>query len=370
MRANSTRALRRAAFLVSLLAISAAPSARADVVRMKSGDVVSGKIKEISDEELVIDPKFSDDIDIKLKYIASIETDRPVSVTFRDGSVVTGFVELAPDGTMRVRAAPSRWDERGHRGPLLARPSTTSGVQEGFELARVQELESAYYRYEAELGLGLNAASGNTDSSSLDVDAELEPHWGPNTFRLDGQVNRGESNGRETANNWRIGLQYERELRGGWQAFLYTREESDEFQDLDLRAVIAAGPGYELLARPDTDLRMYAGPAWVKENYAGSASDRSFAAFAWVTTFEQDLFSSDFTLFHQSQLIKAVGDEPFLAQTSQGVDMDLWGNLDLKLELQFDYASDPVQSVQEKGDLRYIVKLEYELEGDETDWWQ
>jgi len=218
--------------------------------------------------------------------------------------------------------------------------------------------------------LGLNAASGNTDSSSLDVDADLEPRWSPNKVKLNGQLNRGESNGRENTNNWRVGLQYERELRRGWLAFLYNAEESDEFQDLDLRAIVAAGPGFELLDRADTDLRMYAGPAWVNENYIGSASDRSFGAFAWVIDFEQDLFTSDFTLFHHNRLVKAIGERPFLAQTSQGVDMDLFGDLDLKLEVQFDYASDPPPGVREKTDLRYIVKLEYELEGDETDWWQ
>ncbi len=47
---------------------------------------------------------------------------------------------------------------------------------------------------------------------------------------------------------------------------------------------------------------------------------------------------------------------------------DLFDDFDLKLEVEWDYASDPAPGVLKNNDLRYVVKLDYSFEGDETDW--
>ena len=46
------------------------------------------------------------------------------------------------------------------------------------------------------------------------------------------------------------------------------------------------------------------------------------------------------------------------------------GDFSLKLELQFDYNSDPASSNAEKQDVRYFVKLGYDFEGDQNDWFK
>ncbi len=145
---------------------------------------------------------------------------------------------------MQVRVTASRWEREHADDPWLLRrnresvPAVGSEVPLG-ELDAVQELEIAYYRYEAEVGLGFNAATGNTDSSSLDFSAALEPIWGPNTVKLSGELERRESNGELNAKDWQASLCYERDLPSKWFAFLVNLNESDPFQNLDLRSAVA-----------------------------------------------------------------------------------------------------------------------------------
>lgn len=373
MRSRLFESLCRSALATLALGLSAGPHvAWADVVRMKSGDVVTGKIESVSDEELVIDPDFADAFDIKLKYIASIETKRPVKVTFKDGRERTGFIELDAAGNMQVRVEPSRWETKraDKPGPLGAvTPQPPPGTREPLaDLGTIQELEIAYYRYEANIDLGFSAASGNTDSSSLDLSASIEPTWGPNSLELAGQVSRRESNNALSAENWSVLLQYERDLPNKWYAAIFGTVEQDPFQDLDLRTALVFAPGYRFFDADPTHLSVALGPAYVREDFSVPGADRDFPAVVWTFDFERELFGDDLTLYHAHRLIQSLTGSELILKTTQGIEIDLWDDLDLKLEFDYDHTSEPALGITEKDDLRYLLKLDLEFEGDETDW--
>jgi hypothetical protein len=339
---------------------------------MKNGDVITGKIERADEEELVIDPKFSDAIEIELKYVATIETKRPVKVTFKDGRERTGFIELDKDGRMQVRMEPSRWEE-AHGEPIgpfrAASPQPPAGTREPLDdLRTIQELEIAYYRYEANLELGISAASGNTDSSALDLSTSIEPSWGPNAVELEAKVSRQASNGALSAKNWNAGLKYERDLPNKWVASVFASTESDPFQDLDLRIAVAAVPGYRFFDVDPTHLAVGLGLAYVNENFSVAGADRTFPAVVWTFDLEREFFSEDLTLYHDHRLIQSLTGGELLLKTTQGIEIDLFGNLDLKLEFDYDHQSRPPPGITGKDDLRYMVKFDLEIEGDETDW--
>jgi putative salt-induced outer membrane protein YdiY len=367
---HATRARARAIGIA--LVLTAAP-ALGDSVRLKSGDLISGEIESISDDKLIIDPPFADPIEIKIKYIASIETTRPVTVTFRDGRETTGLVDLDEHGKMRVNVKTSRWEAAHADDPWLLRRNRESVPQEGTSqpidsLHAVQELELAYYRYEAEIGLGFNAASGNTDSSALSLESKLAPYWGPNSLTLDGEIERRESNGDIDAKNWRISASYERELTAKWFAYLVNLDESDPFQNLNLRAAVGTGGGYKFWDADPNHLELSLGFGYVREDFSVASADRDFGAAIWELDGSRDFFNGDVTFYHQDFVIKALTAKQLLLKTTQGVKLDLPGDFDLKLEVQYDYTADPAPGVLDKNDFRYVVKLDYEFEGDETDW--
>jgi hypothetical protein len=71
---------------------------------------------------------------------------------------------------------------------------------------------------------------------------------------------------------------------------------------------------------------------------------------------------------HGDPLANDVLGSELIFKTTQGIKLDLWGDLDLKFELDYDHTSDPAPGVTKNDDLRYLVKLELEFEGDERDW--
>jgi putative salt-induced outer membrane protein YdiY len=374
MRRRLLGSLGRSALPALALLLFAEPRAAwADVVRMKSGDVVTGKIESVSDEELIIDPDFADAFDIKLKYIASIQTTRPVKVTFKDGRERTGFVELDTDGKMQVRLEPSRWEAKHEykASKLLGgvAPQPPAGTKEPLaDLATIQELEVAYYRYDADLEVGFSAASGNTNSSAFDLSGSLEPAWGPNSLEFSGKLSRQTSNDSLTAENWSVLVQYERDLPKKWYAATFGTVERDPFQDLDLRSALAIGLGYRFFDMNPTHLSVSLGPAYVRENFSVPGADRRYPAVVWTFDFERDFFGDDLTLYHAHHLIQSLSGSELILKTTQGIKIDLWDDLDLKLEFDYDHTSEPAPGITEKDDLRYLLKFDLEFEGDEADW--
>jgi len=374
IRRRPLRRICRSALSSLALALSFGPHvAWADVVRMKSGDVVTGKIESVSDEELVIDPDFADAFDIKLKYIASIQTTRPVKVTFKDGHERTGFVELDAEGKMQVRLEPSRWEAKHQykAAKLLGGvpPQPPPGTKEPLtDLRTIQELEVAYYRYDADLELGFSAASGNTNSSAFDLSGSLEPAWGPNSLEFSGKLSRQTSNNNLTAENWSVLAQYERDLPKKWYAATFGTVERDPFQDLDLRSALAIGLGYRFFDMDPTHFSVSLGPAYVRENFSVPGADRNYPAVVWTLGFEQEFFGDDLTLYHNHHLIQSFTGSELILKTTQGIKIDLWDDLDLKLEFDYDHTSEPAPGITEKNDLRYLLKFDLEFEGDEADW--
>jgi putative salt-induced outer membrane protein YdiY len=362
------------AVLVTAIVTGASAAQAIDVVRMKSGDVVSGVIEEISDDELRIDPAFSDVIEIEFKYIASIQTDRPVRVLFKDGAEYTGYVELDENGKMQIRTAPTRWDVRhadeddrtiDPENPMRLPAGTREPVG---DIRRIRELEVALARYEAEIGMGLNASSGNTESSSVAFDTMLRPEWGPNSLELNAGMEQRTADGELSAKNWRVSLQYERDLPQDWFAWTVGAVESDPFQNLDLRSVLGLGGGYRFFDVDPLHLSVALGPAYVRENFSVAGADREFAAVAWAFHFELDLFSDDFKFYHDHRIFQSFTGPELLFLTTQGIELDVWRDLDLKLEVDYDHTSEPAPGVSEKDDFRYLIKLEFDFEGDERDW--
>lgn len=349
----------RVASLTLALALAAA-AVRADTVHLTNGDIVRGDILELDDDELVVDADKLDDVNIDIDDIAWVETSRPFLVQYTDGTEIRGYVAYV-DGRMLVRPPP---DSSGGR-PVRRR----ADPQRALDFAEVADFDpaEAWISYEAELDVGINGASGNTDQASFAVSGELAPTFGPYTLRLNGQLNHVRTNDVETAANWRFQGAFEREINYRWSVVGLNRYECDRFQDLDLRITAAAGPFARLL-RKRPSLEIFLGPAFVNEAFY-SEDDRTFAAALWSLDFEYDFPKPDITPYHNHNLVIGLSDRQTIVQTTTGLKLELVDDLDLKLEYQFDWNNKPTDDA-EAIDQRYLVKISYELEGDENDWFR
>ena len=65
-------------------------TAYADVLVLKNGDRISGEIKTIWDNEITIEPSYSDEFKVDLPAVDHIESDRDFDIELEDGTEIVG----------------------------------------------------------------------------------------------------------------------------------------------------------------------------------------------------------------------------------------------------------------------------------------
>src|SRR5210317_38001 len=86
--------------VISLLAPTCAT---ADVLYLKNGDRISGTIKRIWDNEVTIEPDYSDEFQVDLPIVERIESDRDFEIEMPDGSgVVAKMQGIDSDGKQQL----------------------------------------------------------------------------------------------------------------------------------------------------------------------------------------------------------------------------------------------------------------------------
>jgi len=348
---------------VAASSMAVVDTSQAGMVRLKNGDVVSGKILKVSGGDIIVDTDYAGEVTIDADSVVDLQSDRPLTVEYEDGREVNGYIDVGPDGQLVAReAAPAK--DAAEVSPDEA------AAMELVNLTDIKDIHEVhpYFRYTANVEFGLSIAKGNSDNENINLAASFVPTFGKNTIALDGQVNRGKSDGEVSESNWRINGQYEREFWDRWFWLLFNSYEHDSLQDLDLRITAATGVGYKFFEPDPTLLKVALGPAFVDENFKGSDDDRRFAALRWTLDFDQDLWSPDVSIYHNHQMTIGLTEDQFIILTKQGFKFSLIADLALLLEFQFDHNQNPADNAK-PDDYRYLVKLAYDFKGDQNDWW-
>lgn len=336
-------------------------AAAADTVRLRNGDVISGKLLSVSGGKAAVETVHSGDVVILMEEVVAIDTDRVMTVEYQDGREIDGIIETSAEGIITVRegAAPEAAEAAAGEPPAALDLTDTEAIHE----------ITPYFRYVGNVDFGLSIAKGNSDNENIGLSALLAPSFGKNTVVLTGRWNRGKADGKVNASNWRINAQYEREFRKRGFFLLFNSYEADKLQDLDLRISAGAGLGYWFFKPDPTLLKVSLAPAFVDENFKGTDDDRQFAALRWTLDFDQDLWSPDVSIYHNHILTVGLPEDQLILLTAQGLQFALIADLALKAEFQWDYNKSPADDAK-SSDYRYLLKIAYDFSGDENNWRQ
>lgn len=119
-------------------------------------------------------------------------------------------------------------------------------------------------RWRGQVGASLAATSGNTDSTTLLLNMDLNLKRADDKTTLTGHVNEGrtktQDGGNETsAARWDLSGQYDHDLNPDWFGFTRLAFEHDRVTDLSLRTLVGAGLGYHVLKGPKHTFDVSAG---------------------------------------------------------------------------------------------------------------
>jgi putative salt-induced outer membrane protein YdiY len=211
-------------------------------------------------------------------------------------------------------------------------------------------------------GAGLSAATGNTDSTSFNINGDAVratpiDEWDFGTTALYGtKTSDGESS--ETANLARAFGKYDRNINDQIFGFGSLDFEHDKLQELDLRSVFALGLGYHLIKTDSTIFDVSSGVTYNHETYTDLVRSSEEIVVAEETSHKL----SDTTSIKQRFAIypNLTESGQYRAQFDASLVTSLSEHLSLQMSVSDRYQSNPLPDIK-KNDLLFLTSVNFKF---------
>jgi putative salt-induced outer membrane protein YdiY len=331
-------------FLFSMTLLFA-DSALADEVYLTNGDLLTGEILSTKEDRLIIETDYAKTIKVKLDKVICITSDKKVTLLLKNNEKLVGRASCPTLGAIELL-------------------DTETGETTEVSFAELKAINPPPppppVTYKALVNLGGAIKDGNTESKTFNSSGRFQARSKRHRFNLEGKFNYGESEGEEDERNWLLGAKHDYFATKKIYAYLRPLAEYDKFQDLDLRLVVSAGPGYQVIDTERTSLFVEAGPAYTYEDY-GDAGDNEYLAARWSAGLKFDIVREKIKFFHLHELFQDLtSGEGLYLRTEQGIRVSVVKNLFLNFQVDYEYRSDPPAG-NKSSDTALILGLGYEL---------
>lgn len=312
--------------LVNALFIGAillgAGSAAADVLVLKNGDRITGTIKQIWDDEVAIEPEYSDEFTVDLEVVDYIESERDFDLEFYDGRKVVASFSGASDDQQQLIAV--------------------GDTVEPITLAEILELDEPAkdFDWESHIDFSATLKSGNTDSQTSQLRADSEIEIPDHRHFVEFTSYREELDNVKTQDRNLVGYSYNWLFNDPWFFAANASYERDPIIELDSRVIISGGLGLDIFNTPRRTLRVQLGLGAQSEKLAGIRDENSVAV--WSLRYSQDVLSGDMEIFHNHTIVENLaGRDNTSFKTSTGLRYEITDLLYANLTLNYDYETEP-----------------------------
>jgi putative salt-induced outer membrane protein YdiY len=332
-------------FIISIVVLSLAVPAMADEVYLKNGDLITGEIETSRDGLLVVKTAYAKEIEVKWEEIVCITSDTEVTVLLKSNEKIVGLAACPSLGSIQLT------DQQ-------------SGETADFFISDLQGINPPPppppVTYKALVDVGGAINSGNTRSKTFNSSGKFQARTKKQRLYLEGKFNYGESEGDENERNWLTGAKYDYFWTEKLYTYLRPFAEYDKFQDLDLRFITSAGPGYQFIDTDTVSLFAEAGPAYFYEDY-DTDDDNEYLAARWAAGVRFHIIPKKIIFFHLHEVYyDLTSDVGTYLRTEQGVRFALVKNFYLNFQVDYKYKSDPPDG-NKSSDTALILGLGYEL---------
>ncbi len=325
-----------------LLTVALSPAADADVLYLKNGDQITGTIKRIWDDEVTIEPDYSDEFTVDLPMVVRIESDRDFEIEMPDGTdVVAQF-----DGV----------DDEGNQILIVG------GEPTSVALGALRELDEPedFYDWEVLVDYSLSVNDGNTDAVNSRLSGEgMFKHGDHRHIATILQANE-EQNSETTKEQTLLGYTYNFLFNDPWFFAAAGQYEEDPIRELEYRITATAGIGRDIWNDPN---RFLTGQLSVgfRDEEIGLEKETSTVA-VWALRFRHEFFSDDFEVFHNHNIAYTIdGRDNTVFKTSTGIRYEITDLLYLNVSLDWDHETEPAGAA-EKTDTLFVVGAGLEFE--------
>lgn len=326
LRANTARIF-FPVMIAALALLLAAQPATAGRIFMLNGDVITGDIKKIWDEDLTIEPEYTDEFDIDLDKVSHLESERVFDIEFPDGREAEAKLLGGKDGTQTLEI---------------------DGVVQEVPVMQLAELEEPEDRIDWDTNIDLNSVinTGNTDNTQATLQFKTNLKIGDHRHIGDLSFSREEQADVTVKEQDRISYAYNWSFSDPWFLALNAAGERDPIRELDSRVSVGGGIGYDIWSDADRFFQIQAVAGYMTEDFTQQPSNESIIA-GWIFRFSYRLIA-DLTVFHDHSATTNVSgrsNEVFQSQT--GVRYEITDLLYINFQFDFDHESNPAEGALE-----------------------
>jgi putative salt-induced outer membrane protein YdiY len=335
-----------AIFFTMITVVSLIPgNSIADEVRLKNGDRLTGQVMRMEAGKLILKTIYAGEISIIWQEVASVKTDGSLKVVLKDETALEGTTESIENGKMKL-------DTGNLEAPV------------SFSLAHVKAINPKpikTLKITTRANVNITSESGNTDSDNYYFDGEFVARTEKNRYKIGGELNKEDSDGTTTSQNWLAYGNYSHFLNEKWYLYTDTFFEHDEFKDLNLRSTLGAGAGYQIFETPLLNLSISAGLSMVDENF-DVGEDNDYSAGQWSVNYDQYFFEKFVQLFHVNTGFVSLEDaNDWFLKTRTGLRFPVYKGLTATLQYNYDYENQPSVDAETEESTKFIFLLGYEF---------
>jgi putative salt-induced outer membrane protein YdiY len=320
-------------------------SALADEVYLKNGDLLTGEILSTEEEELIVKTSYAKKIRVKWNEVVCVNSDKEVTLLLKNNEKLVGQVTCPTLGSIQL---------------IDQETGETTEISYGDLKAINPPPPPPAVTYKAHVNVGGAINEGNTETRTFNSSGRFQARLKRQRFNLEGKFNYGESEGEENIRNWLLGAKHDYFATKKLYIYLRPLSEYDKFQDLDLRLVVAAGPGYQFIDTETTSLFAEVGPSYFREEY-GDTPDNEYLAARWSAGVKFDIIRDKIKFYHLHELFQDLtSNEGLYLRTEQGIRLALIKNFFLNFQVDYKYKSDPPEG-NKSSDTALVLGISYEL---------
>ncbi len=243
------------------------PAVADDVVTMKNGDRLTGKILTMGERPvpsgalvatLDLETPYAGVVHLLMPEVRSIESTSTVEVKLKSGEKVKGVLKGGAEQQIVVES------------PGVG---ATKQIPYG-ELAAFNEPPPPVYAWHGFVEAGGTARSGNNDLKTFTLGAQAARETPEDKFAARALFNYGEKDGLRTVRNGAAMAKYDYNLSPRSYVYGSTELFSDEFADLNLRVITGGGAGIRWLKTPSIQSFLEGGAAYLVEDFDLGPDDR------------------------------------------------------------------------------------------------
>jgi putative salt-induced outer membrane protein YdiY len=348
--------MKRKRLLGMVFAMMFATVAHADQVTLKNGDRLSGAIVRGDDKALLLKTEYAGGVNIQWPAITAIQSAGILYIGLKDGRKISGVVTTSGENLVVAKAnVAAATEPKVNVTFLRSEAEEALFIREG-ERRNHPALTDFWGGF---LDTGLAVTRGNSDTLSFNLSGQAVRKAPRDTFTIYAKsifANNG-TNGptMTTANSIGGGMRLDYNLKPRLFVFGLADFYHDEFQQLDIRAILGAGAGYHAIQTKPTTFDIYGGATYNRSDYSTlnrNSSEIMAGEFFSHNFSERTSFNERFEVF------------PNLSETGQyrfTLDMHIVTKLGKWLSWQaaFDdlYVSNPPVAGVDKNDVTLTTGL-------------